>query len=65
MCVNGDLVLALEVMNAQWDYRRRRLMSVMKVVNGIVSMGMMSIVKMVVPYHNFVRVSVLFCFLDF
>ena len=36
-----------------------------KMVDGVVSMGMMSIVKMVVPCHSFVRVSVLFCFLDF
>ena len=40
-------------------------MSVMKVVDGIMSMGMMSIVKMVVPCHSFVRVLVLFLFLDF
>ena len=65
MCVTGDLFLVLKFMNALWDYRGRRSMSVMKVVNGIVSMGMMSIVKMVIPCHSFVRVLVLFFFLDF
>ena len=65
MCDTGNLVLALKFMNARWHYRGHRSMSVMKVVNGIVSMGMMSIVKMVVPCHSFVHVSVLLCFLDF
>ena len=63
MCVNGELLSVLDVMNARWDYRGRRLMSVMrmvdgsgrsmKMVDGVMSMGMMLVVKMVISCHIF------------
>ena len=56
MCVNGEFVSVLEVMNAQWDSRVRRSMSVMKMVNGVMSMGMMSVVEVVVSCHSFLHV---------
>ena len=40
-------------------------MLVMKMDIGVISMGMMSVVEVVIPCHSFVRVSVLFFFLDF
>ena len=65
MCVNGELVSALKVMSARWDYQGRRSMSVMKMVDGVISMGMMLVVEVVIPCHSFVHVSVPFFFLDF
>ena len=65
MCVNGELVSALEVKNARWDYRGHRSMSVMRMVDGIMSMVMMSVVKMVISCHSFGRVRYYFAFLDF
>ena len=65
MCVNGKLFLALEVMNAGWDSLGRRLMSVMKMVDGVMSMGMMSVVEVVISRHNFVRVRYYFSFFIF
>ena len=72
MCVNGELLSVLDVMNARWDYRGRRLMSVMRMVNGsgrsmkmvdgVMSMGMMSVVKVVISYHNFLYVWYFFSF---
>ena len=72
MCVNGELLLALDVMNARWDYRGHRLMSVMKMVNGsgrlmkmvdgVMSMGMVSVVKMVISWHSFLPVRYYFAF---
>ena len=66
MCVNGKLLSTLDVMNARWDYRGRRSMSVMKMVDGsgrsmkmvdgVMSMGMMSVVKMVISWHSFLPV---------
>ena len=56
MCVNGELLSALEVMNVGWDYRGRRSMSVMKMVDGVMSMGMMSVVEMVISCHSFLHV---------
>ena len=63
MCINGELLSALDVMNARWDYRGRRSMSVMrmvdgsgrsmKMVDGIMSMDMMSVVEMVISCHIF------------
>ena len=40
-------------------------MSIMKMVDGVMSMGMMSVVEMVISYHSFFACSVLFFFLDF
>ena len=75
MCVNGELLSALDVMYAQWDYRSRRLMSVMKMVDGsgrsmkmvdgAISMGMMSVVKMVISCHSFLHVWYYFSFFLF
>ena len=48
MCVNGEFLSALDVMNARWDYRGRQSMSVMKLADGVMSMGMMSVVEMVI-----------------
>ena len=62
MCINGKLLLALEVMNARWDYQGRRLMSVMKMVDGVMSMGMMSVVEVVISCHIFLRITILFWF---
>ena len=62
MCVNGDFLLALEVMNVRWDYRGRRLMSVMKMVDGVMSMGMMLVVEMVISCHSFLHVRCYFLF---
>ena len=59
MCVNGELVSALEVMNARWDYRGHRSM---KMVDGVMSMGMMVVVEMVISCHGFLYVRY---FLDF
>ena len=56
MFVNGELVSVLEVMNAQWDYRGRRSMSVMKMVDGIMLMGMMLVVEVVISCHSFLHV---------
>ena len=60
MCVTGNLVLVLEIKNAQWDYQGHWTMSIMKVVDGIMLMGMMLIVKMVFSCHSSVCVWVLF-----
>ena len=56
MCVNGELLSVLDVMNARWDYRGHRSMLVMKMVNDVMSMGMMSIVEVVISYHSFLHV---------
>ena len=66
MCVNGELLSVLDVMNARWDFRGRRSMSVMRMVNGsgrsmkmvdgVMSMGMMSVVEMVISCHSFLYV---------
>ena len=72
MCVNGELLSVLDVMNARWDYRSRRSMSVMRVVygsgqsmkmvDGFMSMGMMSVVEMVISCHGFLYVWYFFGF---
>ena len=62
MCVNGEFLSLLEVMNARWDYRGRRSVSVMKMVDGVMSMGMMSAVEMVISYHSFLHVRHYFAF---
>ena len=62
MCINGDLLFALKVMNVRWDYRGRWLMLVMKMVNGVMSIGMMSVFEVVIPCHSFVCITVLFAF---
>ena len=72
MCVNGELISALDVMNVRWDYRGHWSMSVMrmvdgsgrsmKMVDGVMSMGMMSIVEMVISYHGFLYVRYYFAF---
>ena len=62
MCVNGELLSALDVMNARWDYRGRRSMSVIKMVDGVMSMGMMSVVEMVISCHIFLHVQYFFWF---
>ena len=72
MCVNGEFLSALDVMNALWEYRGRQSMSVMKMVDGsgrsmkmvdgAMSMGMMSVVKMVISCHSFLHVSYYFAF---
>ena len=59
-------------MNARWDYRSHRLMSVirmvdernqlMKVVDGARSMVMMVVVKMVISCHGFLSVGYYFVF---
>ena len=69
MCINGELLSVFDVMNGRWDYRGRRPMSVMKMVdgsgrlmkmvNGVVSMGMMSVVEMVISCHSFPACRVL------
>ena len=64
MCVNDELLSVLDVMNVRWDYRGRRSMSVVKMVDGVMSMGMMSIVKMVISCHGFLYVQY-FCFYGF
>ena len=74
MCVNGELLSALDVMNARWDYRSCRLVSVMrmvdgssqsmKVVAGARSMVMMTVVEMVIFCHGFLSVGNFF-FLNF
>ena len=66
MCVNSELLSTLDVMNARWDYQGRRSMSVMRMVDengrsmqmvdGVMSMGMMSVVEMVISYHSFLHV---------
>ena len=66
MCVNGKLLSALDVMNARWDYRSRQLMLVMrmvdgsgwsiKMVDGVMSMGMMAVVEMVISCHGFLYI---------
>ena len=63
MCVNGELISTLDVMNARWDYRGLRSMSVMrmvdgsgrlmKLVDGVMSMAMMVAVKMVIYCHSY------------
>ena len=40
-------------------------MSIMKMVDGVMSMGVMSVVEVVIPCHTFLCILVLFCFLDF
>ena len=62
MCINGELLSALKVMNAGWDYRGRQSMLVMKMVDGVMSMDMMLVVEVVISCHNFVRIIVLFAF---
>ena len=65
MCVNGKLLLALEVMNARWDYQGFRSMLVMKMVDGVMSMDMMLVVEGVISCHSFLHVRHYFVFLDF
>ena len=65
MCVNGELVLALVVMNARWDCRGHWSMSIMKMVDGDMSMGMMSAIVVVISYHTSLCISLLFFFLYF
>ena len=75
MCVKGELLSMLDVMNARWDYRGRRSISVMKIVDGsgqsmkmvdgAMSIGMMSVVKMVISCHSFLHVRYYFAFLLF
>ena len=53
-------------MNARWDYRDHWSMSVMKMVdengrsmkmvNGVMSMGMIAVVEMVISCHSFLHV---------
>ena len=62
MCVNGELLSALEVMNARWDYQGRRSTSVMKMVYGVMLMGMMSFVEVVISCHSFLHVRYYFAF---
>ena len=62
MCVNGELVSALKVMNVRWDSQGRWLMLVMKMFDGVMSMGMMSVVEVVISCHNFVCVQYYFAF---
>ena len=72
MCVNGELLSALDVMNARWDYRGHRSKSIMrmvdgsgwlmKMVDGVMSMGMMSVVEMVISCHSFLYVWYFFGF---
>ena len=40
-------------------------MSVMKMVDGVMSMGMMSVVEVVISCHSFVHITVLFAFCIF
>ena len=68
MCINGEFLSMLEVMNAGWDYRGRRSMLVMKMVDGVMSMGMMSVIKVIIFCHSFLDVRYYFAFwifLDF
>ena len=65
MCVNGEFILALDVMNARCDYQGRRSMSVVKIVDGVMSMGMLSVVEVVISCHIFLHITILFCFLYF
>ena len=62
MCVNGELLSALEVMNARWDYRGHRAVSVMKMVDGVMSMVMMSVVEMVISCYSLLHVQYYFSF---
>ena len=72
MCVNGELISAVDVMNARWDYRSHRLMSVMrmidgsgrsnKMVDGVRSMDIMAVVEMVISCHDFLSVGYYFVF---
>ena len=72
MCVNDELLSVLDVMNVRWDYRSRRLVSVMrmvdessqsmKVVTGARSMVMMVVVKMVISCPGFLSVGYYFVF---
>ena len=72
MCVNGELLLVLDVMNARWYYQGRQSMSVMRMVDGsgrsmkmvdsVMSMGMMSVVEMVISCHSFLYVRYFFGF---
>ena len=62
MCVNGELLSALDVMNARWDYRGRQSMLVMKMVDGVMSMGMMSVFEVVIFCHIFLHVWYYFTF---
>ena len=62
MCVNGELLSTLEVMNARWDYRGRRSMSVMKMVDGVMLMCMMLVVEVVISCHSFLHVRYYFDF---
>ena len=75
MCVNGELLSALDVMNVRWDSRGRRSMSVMrmvdgsgrsmKMVDGVMSMGMMVVVEMGISCHGFLYVRYFFWFWNF
>ena len=70
MCVNGELLSTLDVMNARWDYRSRRLMSVMRMVDGSgrsmkMVDGVRSMVEMVIFCHGFSVCRVLFFFWNF
>ena len=40
-------------------------MLIMKMVDGVMSMGMMSVVEVVISCHSFVRIRVLFAFCIF
>ena len=72
MCVNGNVLSTLDVMNARWDYRSRRLVSVMrmvdrsswsmKVVDGARSMVMMAVVEVVISCHGILFVGYYFVF---
>ena len=72
VCVNGELLSALDVMNTRWDYRGHRLVLVMrmvdrssrsiKVVDGARSMVMMAVVEMVISCHDFLSVGYYFVF---
>ena len=72
MCVNGELLSALDVVNGRWDYRSRRLVSVvrivdesgwsMKMVDGARLMVMMAVVEMVISCHGFLSVGYYFVF---
>ena len=62
MFVNGEFISVLEVMNAQWDYQGHRSMSVMKMDDGVMLMGMMSVVEVVISCHSFLHVRHYFAF---
>ena len=75
MCVNGELLLTLNAMNARWDYRGGRSMSMMrmvdgsgrsmKMVDGVMLMGVMLVIMVVISCHTILCFFILFYFLDF